>query len=82
MKQSTYLITVNKDKRQEVLNSKTALIRDWNMGWFEVPSIFKDEFEKKFGYVGVKSGVCNKDITKEDIDHINYLHWHKGAIEC
>lgn len=80
MKQITYLISVEEEKdKQLILKSKMALIRDYNMGWFEVPASFKDDFENIFGIKGCEYSVCRTDITKEEINHINYVNWHKGA---
>lgn len=79
MKQITYLVIVEEDKRQSILNSKMALIRDQNMGWFEVPQIFIEEFKKNFGITGFECGVCRENITKEEINYFNQIRWHEGS---
>lgn len=47
MKQETYLICiVDKELKASILKSGMAFIRDWNLGFFEVPAAFTNEFKK------------------------------------
>lgn len=47
VKQETYLICiVDKELKASILKSGMAFIRDWNLGFFEVPAAFTNEFKK------------------------------------
>lgn len=73
-KQPTYLVTAETEKEKlSFADSSLCMVRDWEMGWFDVPYSMLDEFERCFGKAGPENNACSKDITKEDIQAYN-LH--------
>lgn len=78
MKQITYmLVERNESEQKEWIESNLVIIRDLNMGWFEIPAIFKEEFEKRFNVkCSMVHGKCNANITKSDIKQINAVNWN------
>ncbi len=71
-KQTTYLISAStKDERKAFLDSGLCLLRNWNFGWFDIPSNMRDEFIQKFGFGGAEHSTCKESITKQEIIQYN-----------
>jgi hypothetical protein len=57
--------------------SGLCLIRDWNLGWLEVPFALTNEFRKRFGIVpSMLHSVCSANLSKDEILSINKLRWN------
>lgn len=79
MKQPTILVTESDEERKlDFAYSGLCFIRDWKMGWFEVPLSMKDAFEERFDIklsLSMEHSTCKCDVTSTDIDRINRNNW-------
>ena len=73
-KQPTYLVVARtEEEKVEYVNSSLCMIRDWRLGWFDVPHSMLEEFKRKFGTAGVEHSACDSEITKEEIEAFNLM---------
>lgn len=79
MKQPTILVTeTDAERKLDFAHSGLCFIRDWNLGWFEIPLSMKEEFEERFDIklsLSMENSVCPCGITIADIDRINRNNW-------
>ena len=72
IKQPTYLVIAKTElEKRAFTKSNLCMIRDWKMGWFEVPQSMREEFKSKFIQAGTEHSACDINITKADIKAYN-----------
>jgi|GEM_PF-6825210 len=79
-KQATFLVFVNSSDeiKKEISLSGLAFVRDYNMGWFEVPYSMVEKFTERFGLkvdTREDSSICDLDVTEEGIIASNMSRW-------
>lgn len=71
-KQPTYQVYARTDEeKKSFLDSGLCFIRDWRLGWFEVPHSMLDEFKQLFDTQTIQNSVCKIGVTKEEIKAYN-----------
>lgn len=71
-KQLTYSVSARSpEEKKAFLDSGLCFIRDWRLGWFEVPASMHEEFKEQFGRAGYENSACKIGVTKDDIRAYN-----------
>jgi len=78
-KQRTIFLTEsNQEKKLDYAFSGLCFIRDWDLGWFEVPFSMKKAFEREFDVTlseNTENSLCPTEITSSEIERINRANW-------